>query len=326
MFAEPELDLDVFGLAQGAEEPRPASPPPKPFAEDDDEGPILDYDVDSDLDLRLDEDTDEPPAGPPARGEERTSDQRRGDDRPRRREERSRGESARGDAVRREGDERESGRRRRRRGRGRGGRRDEQRRDEGRAEAAPRSSEYSPPRERATEAPPPPSDDVEDVFDELPDLDEEEVDLPRPATPPAEGRSAAQERDERGGRRRRRRGRGGRSERRGEPREGQRSDRREPRPPPADALDLDAEVDDLRDDEELIGEPPAGVARPRSVGAADDDTDLEEDVAEGRESGQPVHKKIPTWEDAVGVLIDANMAARANNPDRPRGRRGRGGR
>jgi hypothetical protein len=52
-----------------------------------------------------------------------------------------------------------------------------------------------------------------------------------------------------------------------------------------------------------------------------------DDEAEDREGGYPVHKKIPTWEDAVGILIDANMAARANSPDRHRrGRGGRGGR
>jgi hypothetical protein len=37
------------------------------------------------------------------------------------------------------------------------------------------------------------------------------------------------------------------------------------------------------------------------------------------------HKKIPTWEEAVNVLIDANMSQRAANPDRPRGG-GSGGR
>jgi hypothetical protein len=44
------------------------------------------------------------------------------------------------------------------------------------------------------------------------------------------------------------------------------------------------------------------------------------------EAGHTGHKKIPTWQDAVGILIDANMTSRANSPDRGghRGRRGGG--
>jgi hypothetical protein len=45
----------------------------------------------------------------------------------------------------------------------------------------------------------------------------------------------------------------------------------------------------------------------------------DDDSADG---GSPSHKKIPTWEEAVNLLIDTNMAARANSPDR--GDRGRG--
>jgi hypothetical protein len=40
--------------------------------------------------------------------------------------------------------------------------------------------------------------------------------------------------------------------------------------------------------------------------------------------GYSTHKKIPTWDEAVGVMIDANMASRASHPDRDRDR-GRGG-
>jgi hypothetical protein len=65
------------------------------------------------------------------------------------------------------------------------------------------------------------------------------------------------------------------------------------------------------------------------------DDALEHDDLGGDEEeigGYPSHKKIPTWDEAVGVMIDANMASRASNPDRDRGRggggrgRGRGGR
>jgi hypothetical protein len=47
----------------------------------------------------------------------------------------------------------------------------------------------------------------------------------------------------------------------------------------------------------------------------------EEDEEQG--PGVPTHKKIPTWEDALAILIEANMANHAANPDRDRGR-GRG--
>jgi hypothetical protein len=49
---------------------------------------------------------------------------------------------------------------------------------------------------------------------------------------------------------------------------------------------------------------------------------------EGDEDGAGhAHKKIPTWQDAVGTLIDANIAARERQPDRGgRGSRRGGGR
>jgi hypothetical protein len=51
----------------------------------------------------------------------------------------------------------------------------------------------------------------------------------------------------------------------------------------------------------------------QAVGMDDDDS---------VDGGSPTHRKIPTWDEAVNLLIDANMAARANSPDR--GDRGRG--
>ena len=340
-FIEPELDLDDLGPI-GADEPPPVGPSPKLLDEEEDnEGPILDYDVDSDLDLRLDEDFEAPTDVHPPRDDDRTAEGRSEVDRSRGQRERSpRGETAGREAAGpegepREGDQREGGRRRRRRGRGRGGRRDEGRREEGRREegrpeAAPRSSEYSPPRERAEQLPPL-GDEIDDVFGELPELDEEEIDLPRSAAPPAEGRAVADDREGGGRRRRRRRGRGGRTdEGRGEPRRDQRGDRRAARPaPPRDARDIDALDSDMRDDEgdeeDLLPRPqPAAPAR--SSVADDIDAEMDEDSLEDREGGHPVHKKIPTWEDAVGLLIEANMASRASSPDRSRGRRGRGGR
>jgi hypothetical protein len=59
------------------------------------------------------------------------------------------------------------------------------------------------------------------------------------------------------------------------------------------------------------------------------DDELDEDLQaagmdddDSGDGGSPTHKRIPTWEEAVNMLIDANMASRANSPDR--GDRGRG--
>lgn len=70
--------------------------------------------------------------------------------------------------------------------------------------------------------------------------------------------------------------------------------------------------------------PPAGrnVPPARASGEADDLDDL---GGEEGEAGVPTHRKIPTWQEAVGILIEANMAVRTNNPERDRDR-GRGGR
>jgi hypothetical protein len=83
--------------------------------------------------------------------------------------------------------------------------------------------------------------------------------------------------------------------------------------------DLDDEVFADRD---YPPSPATRSAPPVEMDEHDDDHGSE------RDGGHPVHKKIPTWEEAIGVLVDANMAARANSPDRPHrggGRRGRGG-
>jgi ribonuclease E len=84
-----------------------------------------------------------------------------------------------------------------------------------------------------------------------------------------------------------------------------------------------------QDEEERFGPPPEPrPPAPRVAREADEepDDDLLGDGDEGEE-GQggdvPTHKKIPTWEEAVGILIDANMAGRGPERDRGRGR-GRG--
>jgi hypothetical protein len=133
--------------------------------------------------------------------------------------------------------------------------------------------------------------------------------------PPGGERGPREVGEERGGRPpRSRRGRGGR-------------DRDEAAPPRPASYRAGAE------DEEPERFGPPRVERPaaaRTPYAADQEIDDElrdemDEEDEGHGGDLPTHKQIPTWDEAVGILIDANMASRNNNPDRDRGRgRGRG--
>lgn len=83
--------------------------------------------------------------------------------------------------------------------------------------------------------------------------------------------------------------------------------------------------------EERRGESwePVSVSPEPSRGSSEERAEAVEAEEEDQAVEVPAHKKIPTWEDAVRILIDANMAARASQPDRGRDRgygRGRSGR
>lgn len=136
-----------------------------------------------------------------------------------------------------------------------------------------------------------------------PDLDAAESDIVgERAGPEARSRDS----EEREGGRRRRRRRGGRS------REGAAAGPREEDAPPRRRARSEA--------------PPPSRAQTR---AEEDDSELDElddIVAEDDETSEEhsIHKKIPTWAETVGILIDANMAARSSRqPDRGRSRRPR---
>lgn len=78
------------------------------------------------------------------------------------------------------------------------------------------------------------------------------------------------------------------------------------------------------------GEPVRSEAGRSEVSRDRDDLD-HDDHDDGDEHGEELslHKKIPTWEDAVGSIVDGNIAARSSRPEHGgRGRRGggRGGR
>lgn len=140
----------------------------------------------------------------------------------------------------------------------------------------------------------------------LPATDEEEPEeLDTEAAEPTSAPSASGEREEgarRGKRRRRRRGGSSRREpsagddaRRDDSPPSRRSDREEPEP----ATPEDDFQDDLLD-EELPAEA-------------------------GDRGEKSIHRAIPSWFDAVNVVISANLESRAKNPDRRSGNRSRGG-
>ncbi len=131
------------------------------------------------------------------------------------------------------------------------------------------------------------------------------------------------------------RGEGGRGASRDDDSRGSRSRRERPErgeraPPPA------GQTGYPRGDERGERRPPRDQRPPTGRGARPVDDELDDDLHavdieddEVGESGLPTHSKIPTWDEAVNLLIDANMATRASNPDRGGGGdrgRGRGGR
>ena len=52
----------------------------------------------------------------------------------------------------------------------------------------------------------------------------------------------------------------------------------------------------------------------------------EEDGGEVSASEKAIHRAIPSWQEVVGIVISANMASRAKNPDRRSSGRSRSGR
>jgi hypothetical protein len=60
------------------------------------------------------------------------------------------------------------------------------------------------------------------------------------------------------------------------------------------------------------------------AGESDDEDDDDDDDDVG--SGRSAHKSIPSWSEAIGVMVDVNMQGRKNSPQRPSSRGGTGGR
>lgn len=225
-------------------------------------------------------------------------------DRPRRRD-----EEASGDRPRRR-------RRRRRRGSEAG--------VESTEERAPRSESFAPVNDRLDD------DSHDDDFAPVVDDYDHDVDADIDVTeaPVARKKEEASE-DRPRRRRRRRRGRGRGADSAAEPTSATE--------PPARSQAYADEDEDVEDDADYLPAPtsrreptrsavPARGRRsetPSSRVPASNDLD-EEDDDDVVDHGE--HRSIPTWQDAIGLVVGANMEARAKNPGGNRGGRGRGGR
>ncbi len=142
---------------------------------------------------------------------------------------------------------------------------------------------------------------------------EQTVSGDEPAGSDEQGRS-----EERGRPRRRRRRRGGRrnsesqepaAARRDEPR--QQESRFEDRP--IDPIDAEEDADD--DDFDL---PLHGIRE-------SDDSTLDDQDDDDDHELKANHRGIPTWDEAIGMIVGANLEARAKNPGGQSGSRGRRG-
>lgn len=93
---------------------------------------------------------------------------------------------------------------------------------------------------------------------------------------------------------------------------------------PARGIASSRTVSDLPDTRDEGGEPVSSedAAAPREP--ADDDRLADED--DDDKEARFIHRGVPTWSEAIGLIIDANMEARAKRPNGTGGSRGRGGR
>lgn len=88
-----------------------------------------------------------------------------------------------------------------------------------------------------------------------------------------------------------------------------------------DLDDEESEIDDLlegdepqEESKELERRRPARRARPPRRPVAEERMELADEDDDEEDSDRPAHRQIPTWEDAVGIVIGLNMEARAKSP------------
>ena len=93
---------------------------------------------------------------------------------------------------------------------------------------------------------------------------------------------------------------------------------------PAAALPVAETIAEPDDAEDLLEIVELDEAAPSAEGAAAAEAqDQQADESVGSEKS--LHRGIPSWEEVVGVVISANMASRAKNPDRRSSGRSRSG-
>lgn len=232
---------------------------------------------------------------------------------------------------------REDDRARRDRSAGDDGARPRRRRRRRRSEPGVEATDAAPARVDAYREQPVYRDEPDYMADEeLPAMEvhsEDDEDFVAPRTAAVEGEADAEGRPRRR-RRRRGRGRGRAGEREAPPSSA------EPvaRTPYAEDLDDDEEDEDLAPPRAARPAPasrptapPRGAAPPSRSGAgrmrAREAEEVEdEDHDDHEEIDMAEHRGIPTWHEAMAIVVGANMDARAKNPAGARGGRGRGGR
>jgi hypothetical protein len=83
----------------------------------------------------------------------------------------------------------------------------------------------------------------------------------------------------------------------------------------------ESEAEEFAEDEdELFGPgeeqekaPRERRERRRRPAARDVEAEYDDDGEEGPEGERPAHRKIPTWDEAVGIVISVNLEARAKS-------------
>ena len=76
--------------------------------------------------------------------------------------------------------------------------------------------------------------------------------------------------------------------------------------------------------------PRSEEAETASTGTSEFDDDFDEDESDGEDRprggsrGRTRHRNLPTWSEAIGMIVDANLEQRAKSPSKPQASRGRG--
>ncbi|MFV2067615.1 MAG: hypothetical protein ACC645_11605 [Pirellulales bacterium] len=87
-----------------------------------------------------------------------------------------------------------------------------------------------------------------------------------------------------------------------------------------------AETSGAEDDSEAMSdEAVVAESAPDATDGPDDSQEANEDSDDSGKSPRPSHRNIPTWDEAIGVIVDANIEARSSRPKSARagGSRGR---